>query len=120
MVEDYRHRMEELGPRVFAQDVLTTRGVVGAAGVLPGLDGWDWEVSATYGMSSLTEASTGNLYKDRMQYALQGCTDEGAVLIVLFTTLSHTTNEDGEMEYYYYDNPTGVSELSGLASPFRR
>ena len=117
VVEDYRHRMEELGPRVFAQDVLTTRGVVGAAGVLPGLDGWDWEVSATYGMSSLTEASTGNLYKDRMQYALQGCTDENAGAdCVVYNAFPYYANEDGEMEYYYYDNPTGVSELSGLKS----
>ena len=56
------------------------------------------------------EASTGNSYKDRMQYALQGCTDENAGAVV-YNAFPYYANEDGEMEYYYYDNPTGVSEL---------
>ena len=35
---------------------------------------------------------------------------------VVYNAFPYYANEDGEMEYYYYDNPTGVSELSGLKS----
>ena len=112
-INDYRHRMAELGTRNFIQDVLTYRAAVGAAGALPGLDGWDWDISATYGKSSLTEVSQGNLYRDRMQYALQGCTaEEAGADCQVYNPFPYVDADT----YYYYDDPQGVQELERLKS----
>jgi outer membrane receptor protein involved in Fe transport len=64
-VVDYNRRLTEFGPRIFSQEVNTSRMVFGLDGSLPEdlpvVKDWKWEASYNYGRSDGTNANTGNL-----------------------------------------------------------
>jgi outer membrane receptor protein involved in Fe transport len=70
----YNRRLEELGPRQFAQSLDTLRAVIGARGTAPdaidALSGWQWELSFNYGRTDSTQKTHGDASISRLANAI--------------------------------------------------
>ena len=73
-VVDYNRRLVEFGPRIFNQEVNTTRLVVGLNGNvpddIPGVKNWKWETSYNYGRTDATNQTRGDLIRSHLAAAL--------------------------------------------------
>jgi iron complex outermembrane recepter protein len=73
-IYDYRRRLVELGPRRAADDVNTSRLLVGLTGRVPStaavLAGWRFELTYSYGATGTVSSTSGHFIKSRLADAL--------------------------------------------------
>jgi iron complex outermembrane receptor protein len=102
-IGDYRRRMTELGPRRYVDNVGMLRTILGLAGSLSGpLEGWNYEVSENYGVTSASLGTTGQLLRDRVADALGP-----SMLDQLGTPICVRTPGDATTRIFYKDSVGG-------------
>jgi len=73
----FRKRMIEAGPRIRANETEYLQAVVGATGVLPLAENWEWDVYGSWGKMTKDERQIGNVSKSAW-YELALAADHGA------------------------------------------